>query len=438
MVDPNIPDEGRAAAPSASQHGAGRVIAGKYRLLDLLGRGGPGEVHRAIQLDLDRTVALKLLCDLEASERDRFVAEARITAGLRHPGVAEVFDAGIDSDGTPYYAMELLLGETLAERLERDGTIPAEEVVPIAAAVCSALEAAHARGVLHRDVKPSNIFLARRADGGIGPEAHRLRDRKELAPLPEEVRTITLRGLGKRPQNRTLPHIILGTPLYMSPEQALGDPLDARTDLYSLAATLYEALAGTPPFDAPSVPRLLQRILRDEPEPIAVRAPDAGVPAPLDREILRALAKAPADRHENAAELATALWRALSEPREAAPAATAPGSSRARLRALGVASLAVLALAFVLANRPRPTGPSAPAVAAAPSAPVSTGPSVELGPPAPLPLPDEPSAVAPRAAPSARRRAAVAPAPTAAAAPAAATSAPSPPDYRIDDLKSPF
>jgi serine/threonine-protein kinase len=432
-----------------------REIAGKYRVGELLGKGGRGEVYRGLQVELDREVAIKLLgTGADVDERERFLREAKVGAEIRHAGVAQVFDAGVTTGGIPYIAMELLEGETLAERIEQRGHLSAPEAVKIAVDVCRALEAVHRKGYLHRDIKPSNVFLARRPDGSTETKLIDFGIAKRVS-FPDDVRhkVNTMRGLGLPPL--TAADVIVGTPCYLSPEQILGDPLDARSDIYALGVTLYEMLAGAVPFSAHDLVRMFEHILKGTVVKISRRPGAAKVPAALEREIDRALSKAPADRHASAAEFAASLERALTEEPEAprsagvstlAPASTprAPAPRRSRVvaslisAALGAlvitAGLAIFravssreASAEASTRAPPPAPPSEPrpeptlAEQASPSAPApSVNPAATPKRPRPLP----------HAAASTTLPAQTPPPPP--------SSAPDPAGFRIDDLKTPY
>jgi serine/threonine-protein kinase len=432
-----------------------REIAGKYRVGELLGKGGRGEVYRGLQMELDREVAIKLLGNgADVDERERFLREARVGAEIRHPGVAQVFDAGVTTGGIPYIAMELLEGETLAERIEQRGHLSAPEAVKIAIDVCRALEAVHQKGYLHRDIKPSNVFLARRPDGSTETKLIDFGIAKRVS-FPDDLRhkVNTMRGLGLPPL--TAADVIVGTPCYLSPEQILGEPLDARSDIYALGVTLYEMLAGAVPFSAHDLVRMFEHILKGTVVKISRRPGAAKVPAALEREIDRALSKAPADRPASAAEFRAALEAAMAEepevPRSAAtvpPAPTPTARARAPRRSRVVAPLVAAMLGALLfmagfaifhAIAPR----EAPAeTSAQPSAPA---PPSEARPEPTIAEPASPAAVAPLAKSSAtpKRPRALSPAPTSTALPAKAappppSSAPDPAGFRINDLKTPY
>ncbi|KAB2885677.1 MAG: serine/threonine protein kinase, partial [Kofleriaceae bacterium] len=222
---------------------------GRYRLRRCIGRGGMGEVWAAHDETLKRDVALKILRPERVNDEwlERFRREARATAELTHIHTVRIFDYGASEDGIWYYAMELLEGETLRERVSRSGPIPAESVRRFAIDLAGALAEAHARGIVHRDVKPENLFIAT-----IGGE----RDVIKLLDFGLAKTEAAEEGL-------TRSGWIGGTPTYISPEAAAGKPVDQRSDVYSLGASLYFALTGAPPFDATSIGGLFQAHMHD-------------------------------------------------------------------------------------------------------------------------------------------------------------------------------
>lgn len=419
-------------APRSARVEIGSIFAGKYRVEEHLGASGRSAAYRALQIDLERPVALRLHDDLDGPSRDRFLREARITAEIHHPCVATVFDAGTTGDGVAYSATELLEGETLAERIAREGRLDAARAVEIAAGVCSALEAVHKKGFLHRDVRPSNVFLATRGDG-VDPKLIDFGTAKRIEVDVPTLERITRRSLfGQRARSKAA-HELAGTPQYLSPEQICGAEVDARADVYAVAATLYEALSGAPPFEAASTDELLRLVVTERPKPIAERAPDAAVPAALEKVVLRALSKDPNERYATAAVLSNALWSALAEARAArAPVETIPPPlpiAKGAPRWIAIAAIAATLIAAVLIFRARPK-----VAASSPPAPATLALSAAPAPPDP----PEPAA-APE--PTAGAQAALArPAPRAQKGRASASAAPSgsPPSYRLDDLKSPY
>jgi serine/threonine-protein kinase len=268
---------------------------GQYRLRRRIGSGGMGDVYLAEHQLLKRPCAIKLIrpdsvTDPKALER--FEREVRITATLSHPNTVEIFDYGRTEDGMYYYVMEYLPGLSLAELVEEHGPLTPGRAVYLLRQVCLALSEAHAAGLIHRDIKPSNIHAARR--GGMDDVAKLLDF--GLARPGATIRDAEVSAEGQ----------ILGTPLYMSPEQAMGSrELDARTDIYSLGAVAYFLVTGRPPFKQASGIGAMIAHARDPVEPPSRYR--AGIPADLELVILRCLSKLPADRYRDADELEQAL-----------------------------------------------------------------------------------------------------------------------------------
>ena len=213
------------------------IIANNLRVEALLGRGGMGTVYRATHLTLDRVVAVKVINTDVAANTDitqRFAREARLMAKLRHPRAAMIYDSGTLPDGRLFIVMEFVEGITLAEVLKKEGRFPFQKAVDIAASICDVLSEAHSLGIIHRDLKPANIMLNNQGvfvlDFGIA---------KMLNSDNAESMKLSMTGGGA----------LIGTPYYMSPEQCLGEQVEARSDLYSLGALLFEMLSGRPPFD---------------------------------------------------------------------------------------------------------------------------------------------------------------------------------------------
>lgn len=276
---------------------------GRYRFKQRLGAGAMGEVWLAHHPALRRDVAVKLLKgEATAAAVQRFEREVRATADLVHPNTVRVFDYGATEDGDWYYVMEYLPGETLGSVVRRDGPMAPDRVARIALQAAGALGEAHAHGIVHRDIKPDNLMLAsigsqpdflKVLDFGVAKVAS---SRGTLAPQGE----ITREG------------IMLGTPLYMSPEQGAGETIDARADLYSLGCVMYFALCGHPPFDTGNAATTILLHMTQAPPTLAERG--AIVPAALDAVIARCLAKKPEDRFPDAAALAAALAPLTTTP----------------------------------------------------------------------------------------------------------------------------
>ncbi len=267
---------------------------GDFELVAALGQGGMGVVYKARQLGLDRTVALKLIrAGRLSSPQDfnRFQFEAQATARLDHPHIVPVFEVG-EIDGQPYFTMKYVEGSTLAERLSA-GPLPPRDAAEILAPVCHAIHYAHAQGVLHRDLKPSNIL--------IDSSGRALVTDFGLAKAVDDDSNLTRTGA------------VIGTPWYMSPEQAAGQPLTAASDVYSLGAVLYEVLAGRPPFPAAAAPELLRQV-REE-DPLRPRLVNPRADRDLEMIALRSLQKVPGLRYASAKAMGDDLDAYLkSEP----------------------------------------------------------------------------------------------------------------------------
>ena len=268
---------------------------GQYHLRRRIGAGAMGEVYLAEHRLLKRPCAVKLIHpDRVGDPRAlaRFEREVRATAALSHPNTVEVYDYGRTPDGTYYFVMEYLPGLSLAELVERHGPLPPGRVVYLLRQVCRALSEAHAAGLIHRDVKPSNVFAARR---GEEDDVAKLLDFGLVRPTAPLATGLSAEGQ------------IVGTPLYMSPEQASGANVDRRSDIYSLGAVAYYLLTGRPPFDRASEFAVLLAHDRDPVVPPSQVL--AGVPADLERVVLRCLAKNPSDRFVDDESLERALGR---------------------------------------------------------------------------------------------------------------------------------
>jgi len=277
---------------------------GQYTLGEKIGEGGMGVVYRASHALLRRPTAVKLLLPEKAGEESlrRFEREVQLTAQLSHPSTVVIFDYGRTPQGACYYAMEYLDGSNLEELVEREGAQPAGRVVHILQQVAGALAEAHGVGVVHRDIKPANIILAER--GGV----------------PDVAKVVDF-GLGKRfdttvgDQETTLDvtaaDVIVGTPLYLSPEVISGEPMDGRSDLYALGAVGYFLLTGEPLFEAKTVVEMAAHHLHTVPVPPSERV-GTTIPPDVEAVILRCLAKSPADRYPHAMALIEDLGRCAS------------------------------------------------------------------------------------------------------------------------------
>ena len=323
---------------------AGHML-GPYRILEKVGAGGMGEVYKARDTRLDRTVAIKVLpAELSADpeRRARFEREAKTVAGLSHPHICALFDVG-EHDGSTFLVMEHLAGESLAERLQR-GPIPLAHAIEIAAQIAEALDAAHKHGIIHRDLKPGNVMLTEGGSGRSGTVSAKLLD-FGLAKLAAHGERPALASDASAP-TKSLPVTarggIVGTLQYMAPEQLEGKQADARTDLWALGALLYEMVTGKRAFEADSDASLIGAILNTEPAGLATLQPLT--PPSLERLVSRCLAKHPDGRWDTAHDVADEL-RWISQSGVAGHTLRpVPGQANTRT---WQAAAAVLALALV-------------------------------------------------------------------------------------------
>jgi eukaryotic-like serine/threonine-protein kinase len=295
-----------------------RTLAGRYRLDEVIGRGGMSTVYRGTDLALDRVVAVKVALDPLVEQSPvylaRFTREAQAAAAIDHPGVVTVYDAGADGP-TRFIVMEYIEGQSLADMLREERRLEPARAAEIAAHVAGALSAAHAAGIVHRDIKPANIMIT-----------------------PEGSVKVLDFGIARARDSGTLTQTatVLGTSAYMSPEQALGQPADARSDIYSLGCVLYEMLTGQPPFVADVAAAVLHQHVRVAPKPVRERNPDVA-PA-LAALVMEMLAKSPEDRPQTATEVRDRLMQALADP-------SPPGSTESD-------ALTTVAMAAALAPTP--------------------------------------------------------------------------------------
>ncbi len=396
--------EGQSALPKV-----GEVLGGRYELKEMLGAGGMGAVFAAHHRGTGREVAIKVLLPQGGSGKyrrerlQRFVREARAAGRIRHPNVVDVYDIEVESD-PPYIVMERLHGESLWQRIKR-GAMPPEEAVRVILAAMRGVAEVHRQGVVHRDLKPDNIYLARGADGG--------------EPVPKVLdfgvsRIVVREGAEPRPTTLTRAGYILGTPSYMPLEQLRGEPeIDARADVYALGVILYEALCGARPFEARNDHELVIRMVTEAPTPLRVKAPS--IDASLSRIVGKALARAASDRFQDVQSFASALegWLAgerhaeepLSAPEEPAEPATGqsktlPAVQRRNATVRSVAVLVALSVAaglwvlFVSRSDPAPRPVPEPKPGPTEVAPREASPVI---PSIPAPVVDPPAMPAPAA-----------------------------------------
>ena len=277
----------------------GSVLGGRYAIEEVVAEGGMGRVYRARHTVLNRGFAIKVL-HAELADNDemnaRFVLEAQAASSIRNEHVVDISDFGRLEDGTGYFVMEYLEGDTLADAIRAAGHLPADMIIEVGIQLSRGLRAAHELGIVHRDLKPENVTVLRRDGGAI---LCKILDfgiaKSPTTDSAHRLRRITMAG------------VVLGTPLYMAPEQIMGEPVDARTDLYALGAVLYEMATGHPPFEAKSIAELLTKHREATPGPIRARPQARSFPKPLERLILRCLAKAPEERFASARDFEDAL-----------------------------------------------------------------------------------------------------------------------------------
>ena len=390
------------------------VLAGKYKLVHQLGKGGMGSVWLAQHLTLHSPVAIKLIDTQIANHPEalaRFLREARAAAALRSPHVVQILDHGVDN-GTPYIAMELLEGESLAARLRKVGRLSPADTARIVTHTARAVARAHEAGVVHRDLKPDNIFLIENEE-------------EELAKVLDfGIAKSTIVGFGMSAVPDTRTGALMGTLQYMSPEQTEGvKSVDFRTDIWAMGVIAFECLLGRRPFDAEAVGALVLEICS---RPLPVPSKVGAVPAGFDAWFARACARVPSDRFPSARDAATDLRRICQPkgfagddrereapralpPEGARTEVTAPGGRRpvGLLVGVGVAVAAIVVGAIVFTRPGSPPAPVSPPAAVSVPAVQPTAPAPVPGPapvqvvaaPAPEPVPAPGKAAGPSAPP---------------------------------------
>jgi hypothetical protein len=291
----------------------GTVLAGRYRILSQLGEGAMGAVYLGEHLRIGRRDAIKVLRPSLAGDAEamaRFGRGVRNVSRIHHANVCTVYDFGDTEEGRGFLAMEYVPGGTLADLLQREGRLPASRAVEIARQAAAALQAAHDAGIVHRDLKPGNLMVAPGRDG---------------ADVVKVVDFDIAKGSAEgEPGDVTRVGFVVGTPEYMSPEQLLGEPLDGRSDVYSLGLVLFRMLAGALPFRAPTTQDLLVQRLTIAPLPLADVLPGLDAPHALQDALDRALQRRPDDRFASAAEFARAIEAAVASPSADPPSNASP------------------------------------------------------------------------------------------------------------------
>jgi serine/threonine protein kinase len=354
VLEDNLPPEERLR---------GQTVAGKYRIEGFLSRGGMGAVYRATHVMLGKPVALKLIrpeivTSLEVVRR--FQREARAASLLSHPNIVTIHDLGQLEDGTLYLAMELCAGMSLKDLIVAEGPLAPRRAVRLCRAIAGALALAHKNRIVHRDLKPHNVMIARDAEGHETPK---LLDFGIARVVETDEATLTSTGM------------VLGTPRYLSPEQAKGLSVDGRSDLYSLGIIFYEMLVGRVPFDDRSVPSLLVKHMAEPPQPPSDLRP--GVPPAIESIVLRLLEKDPARRFQSAEDLSGALAALPAAPVGNAPTLAASTIPTPGLRAPNAAGVTITEERRVGVIERRALDPAVP-VGNAPTLAAGTNPTPGL------------------------------------------------------------
>ena len=310
----NVVVNGVAAAPPdehvprpsqqfSAENLVGTVLADRYRLIKLIGEGGMGSVYQAEHITIGRKLAIKVLAPEYCDSPDvvaRFLQEARTASMLHHEHIVDITDFGYTKQGLAFLTMEYLEGEDLATLLAREGRQPWTRVRRMMLQICRALDAAHEKGIVHRDMKPDNCFRIKR--GG---------NHDFIKILDFGIAKVIVDGQNPtradKPKMATEAGTLLGTPEYMAPEIARDQKADARVDVYSLGVVMYELLTGSVPFKGQTFMATVAMQMVDEPQPPRKRAPEADIPEAIEQVVLRALKKDPADRFQSVREFADAI-----------------------------------------------------------------------------------------------------------------------------------
>lgn len=340
-----------ASHPGVSEHMAevassvreGDVLVDRYRVMQRIGKGGMGEVFLAEHVAIGRQVAIKILLANVNEKPDlakRFLQEARTASKLRHANVVDIIDFGHVDAGqkTPFFVMEYLEGTDLKGVVKAEKILPWSRARDIALQICAGLAVAHAQGFIHRDLKPDNVYLIRDESG---KEIVKILDFGIAKIISDEAHDATQTG------------VLLGTPEYMSPEQAEDKVLDARSDIYALGVILYRMLVGRVPFQSKAFMTVLAKHIQEKPMPPREAAPEAGITAAQEAVILKCLAKKPEERYQSADALAAALRAASGES----------GAARGRgaiFATVGVAVVAAIVVGLALASRAPEVEPEPP------------------------------------------------------------------------------
>lgn len=276
----------------------GTILNDRYRVISEVGRGGMSIVYKGLHEMMDRVVAIKMLQSQHVTDQlsiKRFQQEAQAASHLQHPHVITVYDCGVVASGQPYIVMDFLEGMSLSDVVKEENHLANQRALPIFIQACDALEHAHQKGVIHRDLKSSNIMLVE------------VEGRRDFVKVVDFGIAKLTNASGKQQQNLTQTGEIFGSPIYMSPEQCLGQQLDTRSDIYSMGAVLYETLTGVPPLMGDTIYATMKMHVSQMPEPFSAVRPDLRIPDALERIAFRALAKKPEQRYQSMQEMRDAL-----------------------------------------------------------------------------------------------------------------------------------
>jgi len=384
--DPLLKKDERGPIAIAEDENIGATLGGKYVLQRLIGKGGMGKVFEAEHALIGRKVAIKLLRPKYARRPDivhRFFQEARAVNQIRCEHIVEISDfVEVDEHGFTYLVMELLSGESLGQRMKREKTLPLERTLPIFIQICKALQAAHDAGIVHRDLKPDNVFLIPKATEDD-------QDTDFVKVLDYGVAKLMGETLAEE-----VGQTVVGTPAYMSPEQASAQEVDHRADIYSMGAILYRVVCGRPVFQASTIKEYVHQHLYSSPIPPAVIVAEIGgsIPPELEACILKCLAKNPAERFQSAREVRLvleALLRKVATPDQAALQVQDPPRRAGLIWAVFLLLLlAGAATTYLLWPTGVPSEQTAPIVAPQPE-PETKTPTVKPPDPPPEPKPTE-------------------------------------------------
>lgn len=300
------PHDGALLRPIIQDPLIGTVLAGNYEILEVLGQGGMGVVYRGKHSLMERIVAIKMLLSQLISDTNsvkRFQQESKAAARLKHPHIIDVYDFGISPAGQPYIVMEFLEGTPLSDLIKKEGQIGVERSIKLISQACDALDHAHKQGVVHRDLKPSNIVLTQYDE-----------EKDYVKVVDFGVAKLIEVGNNNEGQRLTQAGEVCGSPVYMSPEQCMGQDLDARSDIYSMGIVLYETLTGKLPILGKTMVDTMSKHISEAPVPFNEARPDLYIPERLEWVVNKAMAKDPAQRHQTMEEFKLDLDLAIPRP----------------------------------------------------------------------------------------------------------------------------